>query len=224
MKLIHGVEETEIFKHSGRHKNTFVICTHSFEMISVISKLIKVTSAHHKGRFTFEADRVESLQDFISRSDSRNYNNAVNLISNIGMQMRSYIEYHNCAIPYFSLEDIVVVNSDTFIFINNSKIIPINAHNGKLQLKTPIQYNESTAFLPIEVSTADIKKLPTTFFITSSYYSIATLAIFFIINYKFVNSKDDIEVIGRPFLHTSLYFFIKRCMRYEPTQRIMLYV
>lgn len=120
-----------------------------------------------------------------------------------------------------------------FIYINSEKLIQqkqqqsnaYNAYSNKeLVVDVPLKVNKNTSFLPPELPESALKRLPMRLTATSWYYSLSTLCIYALLQHKFKNGEDDIERIGRPFLHTPLYFCLKRCLKQDPEQRVLLYV
>ena len=118
-----------------------------------------------------------------------------------------------------------------FIYINSEKLVQLkqsqsNAYSNKeLIVDAPLKVNKNTSFLPPELPESALKRLPMRLTVTSWYYSLSTLCIYALLQHKFNNNgEDDIERIGRPFLHTSLYFCLKRCLKQDPEERVLLYV
>ena len=116
----------------------------------------------------------------------------------------------------------------TFIFINAEKLIRQHEHreSGKRELvvDVPLKVNKHTSFLPAELPESALKRLPMRLTTTSWYYSLSALCIYVLLQHKFKNGEDDIERVGRPILHTSLYFCLKRCLKSDPEERVLLYV
>lgn len=119
----------------------------------------------------------------------------------------------------------------TFIFINAEKLMRQHEHreSGKsdkreLVVDVPLKVNKHTSFLPAELPESALKRLPMRLTTTSWYYSLSALCIYALLQHKFKNGEDDIERVGRPFLHTSLYFCLKRCLKSDPEERVLLYV
>jgi hypothetical protein len=112
-----------------------------------------------------------------------------------------------------------------FIFINAEKLILIQKNDKKeLIVDVPLKANKHTSFLPAELPESALKRLPMRVTTTSWQYSLSALCIYALIQHKFKNGEDDIERVGRPFLHTSLYFCLKRCLKPDPEERVLLYV
>jgi hypothetical protein len=118
-----------------------------------------------------------------------------------------------------------------FVFINAEKLMRQREHreSGKsdkreLVVDVPLKVNKHTSFLPVELPESALKRLPMRLTTTSWYYSLSALCIYALLQHKFKNGEDDIERVGRPFLHTSLYFCLKRCLKSDPEERVLLYV
>jgi hypothetical protein len=198
---------------------------------------------------------VESLKQFIENMHDNNHNNhnknmdgliytlVLKLLADVGTLLQHAMSEYGRAIPFFSLEDIIVIENEAastteeptfdFVFINGEKLLQTSrdretktnkCNNRALRVDVPLQVNKQTSFLPLELAESELKHLPINVTTTSWLYSLSSLCIYALLNYKFKNGEDDIERIGRPFLHTSLYFCLKRCMKTKPEKRVLLYV
>ena len=113
----------------------------------------------------------------------------------------------------------------TFIFMNAEKLMQDPGPNkNELIIDVPLKVNKHTSFLPAELPESALKRLPMRVTTTSWQYSLSALCIYALLQHKFKNGEDDIERIGRPFLHTSLYFCLKRCLKPDPEDRVLLYI
>jgi hypothetical protein len=120
----------------------------------------------------------------------------------------------------------------TFIFINAEKMMrqqqqqreSSKSDKKELVVDVPLKVNKHTSFLPAELPESALKRLPMRLTTTSWCYSLSALCIYALLLHKFKNGEDDIERVGRPFLHTSLYFCLKRCLKSDPEERVLLYV
>ena len=207
---------------------------------------IKHVTAHAHNSIKFKAQQVVPLKTFIeelhsSSSSGMAYTLTLKLLSDIGTQLEQIRAERDLIIPFLSLEDIIVIvnqepsddkqdnSSDVkvfdFVFINSEKLLQPNKNAPKeLIVDVPLKVNKHTSFLPSELPEKELKRLPMRLTATSWYYSLSTLCIYALLQHKFKNGEDDIERIGRPFLHTSLYFCLKRCLKPDPEERVLLYV
>jgi hypothetical protein len=244
MKLIHKVEDCVVYK--GNDSTYLIKIPSSPELLRAIKDAGTVKHVVKKSTsdtLKFKATRVESLKQFIENMHDNNHNKnmdgliytlVLKLLADVGTLLQYAISEYGRAIPFFSLEDIIVIeNAATtttteeptfdFVFINGEKLLQISRENA-LRVDVPLQVNKQTSFLPLELAESELKHLPMHLTTTSWLYSLSSLCIYALLNYKFKNGEDDIERIGRPFLHTSLYFCLKRCMKTKPEKRVLLYV
>ena len=201
---------------------------------------IKHVTAHAYSSIKFKAQQVVPLKAFIeelhssSEEDGMAYTLTLKLLADIGTQLERIRAERDLIVPFLSLEDIIVIVTSEpsddvkvfdFVFINSEKLIQPNKKAPKeLIVDVPLKVNKHTSFLPIELPEKELKRLPMRLTATSWYYSLSTLCIYALLQHKFKNGEDDIERIGRPFLHTSLYFCLKRCLKPDPEERVLLYV
>ena len=199
---------------------------------------IKHVTAHAHSSIKFKAQQVIPLKAFIEElhasSDGIAYTLTLKLLADIGTQLERIRAERDLIVPFLSLEDIIVIVTSEpsddvkvfdFVFINSEKLIQPNKKAPKeLIVDVPLKVNKHTSFLPIELPEKELKRLPMRLTATSWYYSLSTLCIYALLQHKFKNGEDDIERIGRPFLHTSLYFCLKRCLKPDPEERVLLYV
>ena len=150
---------------------------------------------------------IVGLEEY--KSDNQYINK---FIYDIGYQILLLKEM-NIGIKYFSLSDIVVINSDIFLFNNDDKLYKLLE---KIDQDVPsytygtfeIDISESkTDFIPIE-----LKNKTKYVYYTGSFYSFAKLLLYFF--------DIDVEDIH----YTSLYFFCKRCLEENPEDRVFLFV
>ena len=256
MKLIHKVEDCTVYKGND---STYLLKIPSCAELSrairdagTIKHVKKNASTSTSDTIKFKATRVESLKQFIEKmhdnndKDNKNmdgliYTLVLKLLADVGTLLQHAMSEYGRAIPFFSLEDIIVIENENenatttteqqttfdFVFINGEKLlqtIQTSRETNALRVDVPLQVNKQTSFLPLELAESELKHLPMNVTATSWLYSLSSLCIYALLNYKFKNGEDDIERIGRPFLHTSLYFCLKRCMKTKPEKRVLLYV
>ena len=210
----------------------------SSQLLNELMVKIKHVTAHTSTSIKFKAQQVVTLKAFIeelhSSSDGMAYTLTLKLLADIGTQLERIRAERDVIVPFLSLEDIVVIVTSEpsddvkvfdFIFINSEKLLQTNKKAPKeLVVDVPLKVNKQTSFLPIELPESALKRLPMRLTATSWYYSLSALCIYALLQHKFKNGEDDIERIGRPFLHTSRYFCLKRCLKPDPEERVLLYV
>jgi hypothetical protein len=219
-------------------------------LLSNIAKSVKPVYAHTSTSIKCKALQVIPLKIFIedmhSESELRGmaYTLTLKLLADIGTQLEQLRAEHDLIIPFLSLEDIIVIQTTreekmkdreekmkdnkkeyVFIFVNAEKLMQQPKSDKKeLIVDAPLKVNKHTSFLSVELPESALKRLPMRVTTTSWCYSLSALCIYALLQHKFKNGEDDIERVGRPFLHTSLYFCLKRCLKPDPEERVLLYV
>ena len=253
MKLIHKVEECAVYESNKQSYASFSssspkkgdpppIKTYLLKMtaassfVEIITIKIKHVVAHTSNSIKFKAQQVIPLNTFIEElhasSNGMAYTLTLKLLADVGTQLEQIRTERDLIIPFLSLEDIIViVNHEPddekvfdFVFINSEKLLQNPKAHKELVVDVPLKVNKHTSFLPSELPESALKRLPMRLTATSWYYSLSALCIYALLQHKFKNGEDDIERIGRPFLHTSLYFCLKRCLKTDPEERVLLYV
>ena len=253
MKLIHKVEDCVVYKGND---STYLLkipscaeLSRAIKYAEIIKHVKKNTNASSTSdTIKFKATRVEPLKQFIEKMHDNkdkhdknmvglNYTLVLKLLADVGTLLQYAMSEYGRAVPFFSLEDIIVIENENdnaanttgeptfdFVFINGEKLLQTSRETNTLRVDVPLQVNKQASFLPLELAESELKQLPINVTTTSWLYSLSSLCIYALLNYKFKNGEDDIERIGRPFLHTSLYFCLKRCMKTKPEKRVLLYV
>jgi hypothetical protein len=219
-------------------------------LLSSVEKSVKRAHAdaynHTSTSIKFKALKAIPLKIFIdnmhSLSKGMAYTLTLKLLADIGTQLERIRSERGLIIPFLSLEDIIVIetrnqdNQDnqeeetdddkqteyTFVFMNAEKLT--QKSKNELIIDVPLKVNKHTSFLPAELPESALRRLPMRLTTTSWCYSLSALCIYALLQHKFKNGEDDIERVGRPFLHTSLYFCLKRCLKLDPEERVLLYV
>jgi hypothetical protein len=244
---LHSPIKTFLLKISCSSAQNTVTAT---ALLSNATMMMKNAYAHTSNSIKFKAFKVVPLKTFIDdlHSPSLNmfgmaYTLTLKLLADVGTQLEQIRAERNLVVPFLSLEDIIVIETHnnnendgseseseseyTFFFINAEKLMkPSKSEPNKKELivDVPLKVNKHTSFLPAELPESALKRLPMRLSTTSWQYSLSALCIYALLQHKFKNGEDDIERVGRPFLHTSLYFCLKRCLKPDPEERVLLYV
>jgi len=175
-----GKTKVELLK-----ENTYSITTNDYiseslrENIEVLHKKnIKKTNNKNTSitELEFNAFSVMPLQSFLNKPENKkgvSYDVLLHFIGNIGNQL-TYLKKKGYAIPFISLEDIIVIDDIIFAFINNDKVFKMedgeggedgedernerkerkernerNNHNSKnIVIDFPIKFNKKNSFIP----------------------------------------------------------------------------
>ena len=120
------------------------------------------------------------------------------------------------------MNDILVINDDTYIVANSNYILPLE--NNQITFSNP---NIRPFFSNPELN--ELTKLPSIIHYKSSYYSLGTLVAFCLFNVNLLVGKEkrsekDIENILKPVFYTKIYWFLKRCLNKDCEQRVLLFI
>ena len=167
-------------------------------------------------KFTIKADSIITLRDLLKKYKNKlPYELCMELLYNIGNQIQT-LERFYLGIPYIDLDDIIVVNEQSFLFLNSKKIIDIKSH--QIEIDEPIK---KAMFFSPELQ--EIKKIPAQISYKSSFYSLGSLIIFCYYNKK-LDSNDDIENQIKSLYTSKLYWALIRLLEYEPSNRHYLII
>ena len=217
--ITHSHEYSKGQKHDKQIKTTFT---------SMAPNKKTKKSLYDKIKMKFNAESVMPLTTFINKQSNKkgtDYNIILHFIGNIGNQL-TFLRNQGYSIPFFSLEDFIVIDNTIFSFMNDDKIFKIDDETKNITLDYPIQYNKNNSFIPphVELGLDDQPdKIPTDIYFSSIYYSLAQLCVYIFLR-KHIKDEEDYDKISGPFIYTSLYWCLKRCLDKDENKRILLYV
>ena len=183
---------------------------------------------YEKIKMKFNADSVMPLTTFINKQGNKkgtNYNVILHFIGNIGNQL-TFLRNKGYSIPFFSLEDFIVIDNIIFSFINDDKIFKIDDETKNITVDYPIQYNKNHSFIPPGLAFGlgdQSDKIPIDIYYSSIYHSLAQLCVYVFLR-KQIKDEEDYDKVAGPFIYTSLYWCLKRCLDKDENKRILLYV
>lgn len=207
--LIHKTDNIEI--NSLRKSHTYSITSDVF--FSEVFSLYNIPhTSPNREIIQFEAKSVISLENWLLTHKKLSGDAVLKLIYDIGFIIKT-LEKSGTGILAFSLEDIVIINGEIFMFSTPSKIVPIK--NGELVLKHPIPLLKS--FISPEVK---LDKLPIKCDLGFSYHSFGLLVLFLVTQKRYSEqdqfsngSGTDILSDLRELCGTKLHYFILRCIQ-----------
>lgn len=150
----------------------------------------------------------------------------LNLVKTLYAQMYALEASHGRAVPYFSLDDIIVISDAMALFINDDKLFEVTP-SGTIDVTRAIG-REDGSFYPPELSgSGKLASLPYTVSSRCAYYSFGMLVAYCAtLNPALALRKVALKKEGvlAPIQGTKLYWFILRCCASNPARRFMLYV
>jgi len=174
---------------------------------------------------TFTAETVVTLTRFLTKGKLTN-KKTIKMINDLSRQI-AYLETNRFAFYGYNLDDILVINNNTFFIANIKHLLDIKKDNC-IYFYNPI---DRPYFSNFELN--KLTKLPSKIDYRSSYYSLGALILFCMTNvYIFAEIQDieyvdvdiDIDKILTPIAHTKMYWFLKRCFNKKSEDRILLFI
>ena len=143
------------------------------------------------------------------------------LIQSLSFQIK-WFESNNLTFLGWNLEDIIVIDNFYFFIATNKFLQPFLGIDA-IELFVPY---EKPYFSSPEI--ININKLPASIHCKSCYYSLGLLIVFcffgeYLLKGNDIPSKESIELVLKPIYLSKLYWFLQRCLQYEPEKRILLY-
>jgi|TARA_Y100000588_G_C14027210_1_gene827006 hypothetical protein len=183
----------------------------------------------------FQAEKVKTLKEFL-KDKKMTYEQAFLLFYDIGNQLED-LEKNNITIPFFSIEDIIVINSKKFLFVNEDKILKIK--DGQIKISEP--YDDNGFFSP---EMKNITELPINITYKSGLFSLAFLTASLLNKGKVTKKEqekgfywktqappnENREDLSKQILlldliyNTKLYWALERCLRLKPENRYYYFI
>ena len=197
------------------------------------------THTHGNIEAEIKASSIIPLTKFLLKKENKqgvSFDVILHFIGNIGNQL-TFLKNQGFSIPFFSLEDIIVIDEIVFAFVNNDKVFKIenDGVSGRRNIITidyPIIYDTHTSFIPPNIGFCDSSsnsqrerdmKLPINVHFSAAFYSLAQICVYVFLRKK-IKDQEDYEKEASPFIYTSLYWCLKRCLDKDENRRILLYV
>ena len=169
---------------------------------------------------SFRASSVKSLKKFLYKRENISYENAPKIILCLTKQFQYLILKEYLSFYQFIIENIIVLDNETFIYLSNEGLMPvINSNN--IQFVKP--FNRE-GFISPEV--LKINSIPTELNYKTIYYSLAALIIYFLFdkNINNLNNIDDLKCVLKPIEGTKLFGLLNRCLFEESNSRNIIYL
>jgi len=180
------------------------------------------TRVDKSGKIHFSASSLQPLPTFLGNSNKQML--TYDMTVTMGHQMKVFVdmaEKTQKTIPFFSLDDILVLNKKTFLFVNFGKMIPLV--QDKIKILMPIQKNIKLDFLSPEMKS--LKKLPDEITYKSCYFSLGLMLIHCIFNKKYEIDKNFNFKENLPLIYsTPLYWFIVNSLKIEESDRTLIFM
>ena len=155
-----------------------------------------------------------SLDDYMG---PRTYETTLSLVLGLTTQLQNLINNEGKILYEYRTKDIKV-NEGVFS-CDSKNFLKINAKNQKIKFTKP--FNREDCFISPEIK--NMKQLPTEISYKTIYYSLGSLAIFFLTKKTFDNEEEAIALL-KPIAYTKLYWLILRTLDVHAERRSILYI
>lgn len=167
----------------------------------------------------FTAEKQITLSKFLKEEDEHiiSYEKCIRMIDEIYKQL-NYLYKNGFGLYGFDIDDIIVVNDNSFVIINDNYLAPLENNYLLINYLPQIPY-----FNNPEIN--KITNLPARISYKSIYYSLGELITYSLLNNNEIIDLDkDIEEIILPLKNTKIYWFLKRCLNKDYTKRNLLLI
>jgi len=222
-----------IIKHN---KDIFTI-EFKYTSYSLINSLLKTrliqggsTDEFYK-TITFKADSIKTLNQYLKNRGKKNLliPEAAKAILQLGKQLEYLINMESKTLIGYNPNDIIVINDETFAFLNSELITEIDQDTELMTITWP--FSTKDFFVSPELLT--MKEIPSQIHFKSTYFSFACLIIYFLLGddefyTSYLNTKDSQEVLNGLNNHTikgtKLYWFLSRCLTKSEKDRCLILI
>lgn len=224
---------------------------HNKHVKKINNKSVTTSPLHSTKEIEFNASSVMPLQTFLNKASNQkgvSYDVILHFIGNIGNQL-TFLKKKGYAIPFISLEDIIVIDEIIFAFVNDDKVFRIedvgageggddseggderNERNERntqnIIIDFPIKFNKKNSFFPPMIKKyfgdGNGQKLPIIIHYSYGFYSLAQLCVFIFLRKRIMDESEYDDIAGA-FIYTPLYWCLKRCLDKNKSKRILLYI
>jgi|UniRef100_A0A6C0IN56 hypothetical protein len=154
--------------------------------------------------------------------------NIYKIIYDISTQMRYLLEDENSVFIGFDPRHILVVNDNTYLYINGTHLAKIDK-----QENIEIKYPPNSEDFILAPELYEISELPCKINYKCSYYSVGILYLYMFKTMETKNMQkidtNDVEEISQllktlSINHTKIFYFLQRCLQKNPVNRQILFI
>lgn len=212
-----------MFKLSHNQENNyFTLTSRSDALMRSIAHVLNVNNnlVVDNNRLDFEANSVISLEDYMAKDDTNTYENTLSIVSSLTTQLEYLINVEQVTFYEYRTKNVLVVifnEKVNFIYVSNN-LLEIKKEK---HIKFTKPFNREECFISPEIQ--NMKHIPTEINYKTIYYSLGSLATFFLFK-KLFSKKEEAEEVLRPIAYTKLYWLLLRTLEIIPERRSIIYV
>ena len=168
--------------------------------------------------------KTYSIKPFEKYLEEHNYRLEYDIVLKILQEYSNiilYLERKEKSIVLYGLEDLIVIDDSTFLFINNENIFDLQEHQPTIiDVSVPL---EMTKFASPELQQQN--SLPFSLDYRSGFFSLASVLTYCLFAETLLEKEEaEVEKLLEPIFSTKLYWFIKRCGERNSKRRVCLFV
>jgi len=236
MEVIFSNENVKITKEKSIYRVLFK--TQQYHLINSLLKtrIIKggSTDETYKNIY-FKAEKVRTLKQYQNDNKVRHgkktllVSDAAKMVRSLVMQLTHLIEKEFCTILGYNPEEIIVINDEKFAFLGSELVAKIDEVSNMAMISCP--FLPTDFFLSPEVLA--IKELPSFVHYKTSYFSLALLVIYTIMEdndfyTEYINHKHSEYILkvlnNHPIKNTKLFWLLSRCLVEDAKDRSIILI
>ena len=202
-------------------KNTHTIYSYLIERLELDQKKDTKYNPEQEYSIYVNTYSVISFENYLQQHNYRlDYDTVLKILQEYS-NIIQYLERSNKSVVLYSLEDLIVINDSTFIFLNNENIFTHKDKNPKqIEIDVPL---EITKFSSPELQQQT--SIPFTIDYRSGFFSLASILTYCLFAETLLDKDEkEVEKILEPIINTKLYWFILRCGERNIKNRVCLFV
>ena len=211
--------------------------------------LIGATASNNYKSLHFKASSIQTFTEFFLYNESNNkvitITMAAKIINNLATQLNYLISFSLQTFLGYNMENIIVINENTFIYLSSEHLIRINPKTQQVLISYP--FTSADFFLSPELT--KIKSIPSRVHYKTTYFSLAYLIVTILqetkerqetipetipettsettsettqnptTNANIIQTLDSLPIKG-----TKIYWLLKRCLVEDPKKRTIIYI
>ena len=230
----------------GKTQFKIEFTTSAYPIIRSLIKSRLISGAYSDKEYKilkFTAHSVKTLSQYLS--DQKTYDNynisiqfAAKLIQSLSLQLQNLISDTNHIILGFHPSNVIIINNIIPLYVGTEFVVELDAINTpstEASTEATIRYPFSQNDFFISPELFKINTLPSSVHYKTSYFSLACLSIYVLLNgstdfYKeYLQCDCNIDSILKsldthPIKETKIYWLLSRCLVEQPENRSILFI
>jgi hypothetical protein len=222
-------DDYKIINNSAKNQYIFKILfnLYSEDLIKSITKtkiILGATTTEKYDTLILNATSIKTFSEFHKHQANINGTRRLptsiisKILYDLSTQLKYLISYKNKCFLGYSIENIIVIDNNKFVYLTNEYLKDIDTHNNKETIMVTSPFTSKDFFISPEL--LEIRVLPSYIHYKTSYFSLGQ---------QIVNlfSEDDNEITTIENIHikgTKLYYLLERMLEKDPTNRSIIFI